>query len=63
MNQFTYDDAECKRILAMSHDEIVAYIRERGEEPADIEAEVDRIIGAAKVDAYRRRMKLFVRQP
>lgn len=59
-DQFTYDDAECKRILALSHDEIVAEVRATGRDPQSVIEEVDRIIGAAKVDAYRRRMKLFV---
>jgi hypothetical protein len=60
MSTFTYDDAECARILAMTHDEIVAEVRAQGIDPQKVTDEVDRIIAAAKVDAYRRCMKLFV---
>ena len=60
MSSFTYEDLECQRILAMSPEEIRNEIIASGRTPEDVVAEVDRIIAAAKVDAYRRRMKIFV---
>ncbi len=57
---YTYDDAECARILAMTHEEIIAEVRAQGFDPQKVIDEVDRTIAAAKVDAYRRRMKMFV---
>ena len=54
------DDIEVQRILAMSHDELIADCHARGVIPERIVEEVDRIISEAKVAAYRRRMKLYV---
>jgi len=55
-----HDEKECKRILALSRSELEAEVRARGKNPENIIAEVDRIIAAAKVDAYRRRIKYIM---
>jgi hypothetical protein len=53
-------DVECKRILSMSAEEIRVEFISLGLNPEKVIEEVDRIIAQAKVEAYRRRMKLFV---
>lgn len=52
------DDAECDRILAMSSDELRAHCITHGIDPQKVEEEFERMLGSAKVEAYRRRMKL-----
>jgi len=52
------DDAECDRILAMTSAEIAAHCAANGIDRAKIEDEFERMLGAAKVEAYRRRMRL-----
>lgn len=56
----TIEDAECERIMKMTLAEIIAEIRAQGRDPIEVISEVDRVICAAKVEAYRRRMKLYV---
>lgn len=48
------EDAEVGRIMNLSHAELVAEARARGEDPAEIVAEVSEIIQRAKTEAYRR---------
>jgi hypothetical protein len=52
------DDAECDRILAVTSAEIAAHCAANGIDRAKIEDEFERMLGAAKVEAYRRRMRL-----
>ena len=47
------DDMEVDRILRLSHAELVAEIRARGEDPDKILREIDQVIMRAKRDAYR----------
>lgn len=49
------EDAEVNRILRLSHKELVAEIEARGENVAEILAEVHEIYGRAKREAYARR--------
>jgi len=60
MKQFDLDDAECNRILAMSSEQVRAHVEAQGLHPDKVVEEVDRVVKLAKVEAYRRRMKLFV---
>lgn len=58
MTRYEFEDEECRRLLAMSPDEIRAHVAAKGVSPDNVVEEVDRVIACAKVDAYRRRMKI-----
>lgn len=57
------DDAEVDRIMRMSHAELVAEVRARGEDPDQVIREVSETIQRAKVEAYRRQKSAYGQSP